>query len=243
MSPTRIDSFKKLNDPELTFISVPIDKAPPGCVLWLPGIPGSGNQIIDRSGKGNHGAITGATRVRLPSGLPVLSYDGNDLITLGNADSLKFANTTTLTLEAWIYPTVNEAGDIIGRSAPYAYLFMVVASVATVALRGQVWNTINTGYLPADKDLLLNTWQHVAQVMDVPNLTTYVNGAQAATIATLAGTFVQQGAPGTWISSRGAAPAGDYFTGRIALPRMYTSALTVAQLLNHYQQERHLFGV
>jgi len=49
-----------------------------GCGLDLPGLPGGGNKIYDRSPYGNISAITGATWKRLPSGLWYLDFDGTD---------------------------------------------------------------------------------------------------------------------------------------------------------------------
>ena len=46
-----------------------------GTVLFLSGLPGSGNRIYDRSPYGRLGVITGATWKRLPSGL---WYLGNE---------------------------------------------------------------------------------------------------------------------------------------------------------------------
>ena len=80
-----------------------------GCVLYIPGLPGGNTKIYDRSPYGNHGAITGATWVRLPSGLWCLSFDGSDdYVGCGSGSSLDI--TGALTMEVWIYATAFTAG-------------------------------------------------------------------------------------------------------------------------------------
>ncbi len=72
---------------------------PANCVLHLTGYPPGGATITDFSGQGNHGTITGATWVRLPSGLWVLSFDGDDYVGCGNAVNLQITNN--LGIEVW----------------------------------------------------------------------------------------------------------------------------------------------
>jgi hypothetical protein len=81
-----------------------------GCVLSLSELPGGGSKIYDRSPYGNIGSITGAAWKRLPSGLWVLSFDGqDDYVDCGDNNSLEFT-TGPFTLLAWIYPTLLAAG-------------------------------------------------------------------------------------------------------------------------------------
>ena len=75
----------------------------PGCVLYLPGLPGGGNKLYDRSPYANVGTITGATWKRLPSGLWYLDFDGtDDYLDVGQDSSLM--PTTSLTIELWLNP-------------------------------------------------------------------------------------------------------------------------------------------
>jgi hypothetical protein len=62
--------------------------------------------VVDASGKGNTGAISGATWITQGRFGKALSFDGvNDWVTINDAASLDL--TTSMTLEAWVYPTVN----------------------------------------------------------------------------------------------------------------------------------------
>lgn len=52
------------------------------CVLYMPGLPGNGSTIYDRSIYGNHGTIFGATWERLPSGLQANSFITDDYLSI-----------------------------------------------------------------------------------------------------------------------------------------------------------------
>ena len=89
--------------------AIGLAQAPPGCVLYLPGIRGGGAKIFDRSAFGNHGAITGPTWKRGPSGIWVLDYAaGTDHVNYGNPASLNL--TKAITIEGWIKPGSIAAG-------------------------------------------------------------------------------------------------------------------------------------
>jgi hypothetical protein len=85
-----------------------------GCVLYMPGIPGAGNRIYDRSHYGNHGDITGAIWKKLPGGLWYLSFDGtDDFISVGNRTSLNFGDSS-FTIQLWLL-LKGAYGDLIGK--------------------------------------------------------------------------------------------------------------------------------
>ena len=64
----------------------------------------SGTQVVDASGYGNHGTISGATRVTTSQFGNVLSFNGSsNWVTVNDKASLDL--TTGVTVEAWVYPT------------------------------------------------------------------------------------------------------------------------------------------
>ena len=81
----------------------------------LPGLPGAGRRlgastrrpatrVLDGSGAGNAGTISGATRVADGRFGRALSFDGtNDLVTVADSSSLDLVSG--MTLEAWVNPT------------------------------------------------------------------------------------------------------------------------------------------
>src|SRR5262249_23528075 len=65
---------------------------------------GSGTTVIDTSGQGNNGTISGATWTTAGRFGNALVFNGtNALVTIPDAVSLRL--TTGMTLEAWVYPT------------------------------------------------------------------------------------------------------------------------------------------
>ena len=104
-----------LNPPEL------------GCVLSLSRFPGGGSKIHDRSPYGNHGTITGATWVRLPSGLWCLSFDGSDDYSKA-VDTVLPSGAAARTLSAWVKASAasqtNARVIVYGaESSPYGRAF------------------------------------------------------------------------------------------------------------------------
>ncbi len=87
---------------------------PLGTVLFLPGLPGAGTIIYDRSLYGNHGTITGATW-KFNGRVWYLDFDGtDDYVDCGlNVASLEL---TTFTFCGWINPTT---------TTTYKYLFTI----------------------------------------------------------------------------------------------------------------------
>lgn len=207
------------------------------CVLHLPGLPGRGSSIWDRSKEGNHGTITGATWRRLPSGLWYLDFDGSDDVDLGNPTALQI--TGALTILTWKkslnwgskrvltkmdYPNTKWQYDLQER-------YSVITSNGSTACEryrltdtsGDVWHQIGLVYVPST------------------NLDLYTDGALDND--TLAGTIpaaLQDTDATVYIGRR---TDGDYFIGGLALIRIYNVALTATQILVIYNQERHLFGV
>ena len=53
-------------------------QVPNNSVYYCPGLEGGGTTLWDYSNNGNHGTITGATWVRLPSGLWSLGFVTDD---------------------------------------------------------------------------------------------------------------------------------------------------------------------
>jgi hypothetical protein len=217
-----------------------VRKPPNGSVLYLPGIEPDNTKLYDHSDYGNHGTITGATWVRLPSGLWVLRLDGtDDYITVPHNASLNCASG--FTIEAWIYP--NGAPDNFDRicckhdAEAYSFQVMANGTLLTYALVGGVaQNWASTGAVTVNK------FNHVAVSFDGTNGLYVINGASGGTF--IAGT---PGAIGTnardliigqnWVLS------GNLFKGDIDLFRITPSPLTLAILAEHYHRERHLFGV
>ncbi|KKN03077.1 hypothetical protein LCGC14_1111330 [marine sediment metagenome] len=218
-------------------------------VLWLPGQDDAYSSIIrDRSGKGNDGTITGATWARTGQGLWYLSFDGDDNVDCGlNVASLEL---TTLSVLCWINPTTSADHKTIFNVADNA----VVASGFTCAVRQNddgtnpdelytvVWSGATT--LKYGSVVTYGTWQMVTMTLAGTALKLYQNITNTLD-DTVAGVPIFTGdnrvVYGSGWASTPAYNVG--FLGGLALPRVFPRILTLSEITNIYNQERHLFGV
>ena len=205
-----------------------LDLAPP---LYYP----NHTKIYDRSPYGNHGT-TNATWAKNSQGLWYLSHDGtDDVTTVSNHASLNI--TGNITVELWGYPIAEAANDsplnkVTAGSAGYMlyhasggtmYFFcygLTVTSAATAAGTTAVGN-----------------WYHFVGRYNGSAIEIWVNGVlktstpSTGTIGATANNLLL------------CKYATDYANWGVALPRVYNRALGDAEIQNHYQQERHLFGI
>ena len=71
---------------------------------------GSGTTLVDRTGNGRTGTLSGATWSTAGKFGGALSFDGvNDWVTVADANALDL--TTGMTLEAWVFPTASGGGS------------------------------------------------------------------------------------------------------------------------------------
>jgi len=226
---------------------VDIDKLvldPPelGYILHLSGLPGASSKIYDRSPYGNHGSITGATWIRTPGGLWCLSFDGSDdYVDFGDA----LQSEPLETIQIWLYSSseINSSTSmpfielgVDGANNQRIYLGSYTGTIANeviVCLRGAGHNYhYTTTAIPAGWNLLSFVWNGSSQ--DI-----YVNTA-AQTVST----YQPCTTPWKWGDSLVIGKMGaSYFTGRVALFRLYNRALSTLEIQNHFNREKHLFGV
>lgn len=228
-----------INLPDVTGVFQPPEL---GCALFLPGLPGGGGKIHDRSPYGNSATITGAVWQVSPGGLPCLSFDGvDDYANCGNPAALKFGSGE-FTIEMWAcdrrtsgnspllakgYWQVGQNGNWLLRSHGTNGLEFCVCDGQTPRLDTFNWS----GYVA-----IRNAWHHIA-VKRWTNgaLGMYVDGILRAT-ASYTGNIGDNDF-GLYI---GMNPAGsnEYLYGRCGIVRLYRSAAVPS----HYQAERYLWG-
>lgn len=209
-----------------------------GTVLYLPGLPGAGSKVYDRSPYGNHGTINGATWARLPSGLWYNSFDGtDDKITIPHATSLNLTNTWTL--GAWVKAdAVPRHVGIISKYLSLALDFaFTIQDSGVLALIHYISDVelyvISTGTVDD------STWHFVVGQNDGTDLRTYIDAVLDGTGANQGGITDNDGS----LVQIGLWRATEWYKGSIARPFIYTSVLTVPQIQNMRNQTRHLFGV
>jgi len=203
-----------------------------GCVLSLTGLPRGGSKIYDRSPYGNIGTITGAVWTRLPSGLGVLDFDGIDnYVSCGSPASLDLKNNFTIMMWATalaqnVYMVAWGEGDVGKRRSLYT-------DGNNFAFSGWGANVIST-------TIIVNQgYKHLVCNVDASsNVELFVNGVS---VKTGSPALVDYATTTTYIGA--SSPTSGRWTGKIGLVSIYNRVLLASEIQNHYNREKHLFGV
>jgi hypothetical protein len=189
---------------------------------------GTGTTAGDSTASALNGIVSGATWV--PGGRygKALSFNGtSNWVTVADAAALHL--TTGMTVEAWVNPAVAStdwaAAVIKERTGGLAY-----ALYATDGANKPPAGYINAGGIDRNATgtatLPLNTWSHLAVTYNGSTLRLYVNGAQVAS-KSQTGTIASSTGP---LRFGGDSVWGEYFSGLIDEVRVYSTALTQAQI-------------
>lgn len=222
-----------------------------GCILYLPGLPGGGNRIHDRSPYGNHGIITGAVWVRLPSGLWCLSFDGvDDSVVCGTSASCSFEYNQPFTLKAWAKTTLDNTNQ-----------FIISKQLNSGNYTGYNLYILNTNKLQAGLNETASVWagrrgttvlndskyHHLVSTYNGNGLASgillYVDGnleAMSTVNNNLTGaTIINNATP--CIGAR--QNAGVPFRGYIGNAEIYNRVLSALEIRDGFNREKSLFGV
>ena len=186
---------------------------------------GTGTIAQDASGNGHTGTLSGATWSAAGRNGGAASFDGvNDLITV--ADSALLDLTTGMTVEAWVRPSV--AGNwrtVVMKERSGGLLYTLYSS--NTAGRPSAWirRTVDTE-TTGPTALAVDNWAHLAMTYDGTNLRLYVNGTQAS-VRAAAGSIATSTLP---LRIGGNAIWGEYFGGLIDDVRIYSRALSAAEI-------------
>jgi len=169
-----------------------------------------------------------------------LSFDGiDDKVDLGTAASLNLAGTT-LTIEAWIYPTswrtnVWEGGIVVKEQNIQAgYMFRAGQSGRLNFAFGSGGAGANWKELTSAANALsLNVWQHVAATYDGSKVRLYKNGVRIDSMAYTGSVGINSNSCviGGWYST------GRNFPGKIDEVRIWNTVRTQAQLASSMNGE------
>lgn len=237
--------------PTLQFAHAPWPPVPDGCVLYLPGEPGSGATITDVSGQENDGTITGATWVRTAQGLQGLDFDGiDDLVNCGSDSSIDNPFDGGGTWECWVDLDSGGEGGV-GRliSKTESYLRVTSEAAGKVKLDFVTnWDGSPSfkEFLTTNTEVTLNLPTHIAVTYNsdaaANNAILYVDGAvkTAPGSTNPGGTRDSDAAFDMIIGNNSIGSATT--EGIIYLVRETPSILTGDVIANHFQQERYLFG-
>ena len=204
--------------------SATVSAAPPaGLVAAYAFNEGTGTAVTDRSGTGNGGTISGATRTTSGKYGSALSFDGvNDWVTVADAASLDVGKVT---VEAWVRPTaLSSWRTVVFKERPGGLVYGLYGAQGGARSLGQV--DIGGERNALGPAMTVNTWTHLAVTYDGSVLRLYVNGAASGT-AVVAGTIPASTGP---LRIGGNSVWAEWFVGQIDEVRVYNRALSQAEV-------------
>jgi len=191
----------------------------------------TGTAVADLSGNGNNGTWSGSSVSRYTTG-KVGNYAGqfngsNDVITV--PDNGTILDPSAITMSAWVFPTINQAAEVIAKNGNSGYRYRRdAAKTVTFYDRGgtNAFGSVST--IPS------NTWSMVTVTGDSSGLRIYLNG-------TLNSSGAAAYSPGDNSASLyiGAyAPGSEGFAGSIDDTRVYNRALSAGEIGALYNATR-----
>jgi hypothetical protein len=178
---------------------------------------GTGTTLIDSSGNGRNGTISGATWVAGRVG-QALNFTGAGVANLGDLDS-----PGSFTLMAWMQTRSlysGTCGSLVMKAFDYGFEICGANLWARIASGGSWSAQLSLPMTSAD----LNTWKHVAMSYDGTTLRLYVGGVL---VGSAAGAHTTTNNPllfGRWT------PASEYWNGLIDEVRLYSRVLSQAEI-------------
>lgn len=211
--------------------SLVLDLAPP---LYYPS---SLSKIYDRSPFSNHGTITGATWKRLPSGLWLLNFDGDDSIDCGDPVALRLAND--FSVEMWISLDASQGAfhDPIGHghTSTDGWIWQAVAAAGN-NLDCIFGNGIGISG-PSFGDLRGAGWAHLLVTKSsVTGALAFKNGLLFDSLSARTGDIPNPSVSELHIGQN--APGGRNMRGRIGEVRIYDRVLSAAEIFWLYLTTR-----
>ena len=204
--------------------------APVGLVAAYGLNAGSGSSVVDASGRGNGGVVSGAVWSASGRFGSALSFDGvNDWVTV--ADSASLDLSSGMTVEAWVRPS--KAGGwrtVVVKERPGGVVYGLYGDQAGGRPLGQIdvggeRNAVGSSALP------LNAWSHLAATFDGSVVRLFVNGVQAGSLAFSGSMAASTGS----LRLGGNSMWGEWFAGLIDEVRVYSRALSASEIQQDMQ--------
>lgn len=204
---------------------------------------GSGAAVIDGSGYGNNGVISGAVfdqetpykKVSAGQGKYSLNFDGiNDYINCGNDESLNFSGE--ITISHWIYYVAqnNSYPTTISKSYSGADWGGMCWAVGITVSANKIRFGTNGGSYVSNMALDYGKWYHIVFVAENGKNKLYINGQLDMEVSVV---FTRTSAQNVVIGNRRYNLSNGYwYTGKIDDVRIYAQALSASEIKRQYAQ-------
>ena len=187
--------------------------------------PAGSAQVVDASGQGNEGIISGAIRTSIGKFGGALSFDGtSSWVTVADAPSLDL--TEGITVSAWVNATARTSWRTVAlKETSGGLAYALYATNDALKPAGYI-NVSEDTDVTAPSDLLLNVWTHLAFTYDGSVMRLYVNGAEVSTTA-MSGPVTVSNGP---LRIGGNSVWAEFFRGIIDEVRIYNRALSGVEI-------------
>ena len=214
-------------------------------VLWYDpsnsvSYPGSGSTITNLASTSLNGTISNATYTS-----PYLTYNGSSSQINIADNALLEPGSGDWTMEAWVYLSSSSGSKVVlGKFDPGGAAQDVSYSIRIQGAR--IYAQIGNGSTVVDTALYtlpLNTWTHVTYVwknVATNSLEAYINGVSVNSVSHSFSSILNTSA-NLYIGSYNGGEYSQYMNGRIGITRLYSAALTSAQVLQNYNATKGRF--
>jgi hypothetical protein len=216
-------------------------------VLWYDpsnsvSYPGSGSTITNLASTSLNGTISNATYTS-----PYLTYNGSSSQINVADNALLEPGTGDWTMEAWVYLSSSSGSKVVlgkfdpgGLSADVSYSIRIQGA-GIYAQIGNGSGVVDTALYT----LPLNTWTHVTYVwknVATNSLEAYINGVSVGSVSHSFSSILNTSA-NLYIGSYNGGEYSQYMNGRIGITRLYSAALSSAQVLQNYNADKSNYGL
>ena len=212
----------------------------------------SGSTVADTSGNGRSLTLYNTPTATTANRSPVLSYNGSTQWAIDTAGYGTLLNTSAgFTYDVWARPNAIANGTLISEwSISAANTGWNDAQMALVAgkINGGLYNGAANPYVTGPS-YSATTWYNIVMTYDGATniLTLYVNGVSQGTVVNAKanptpGTFLALAKPDLTSGSYVGGATG-YFAGQTGAWKVYSSALSAAQVSQNFNALRTRYGV
>ncbi len=216
-------------------------------VLWYDpsnpvSYPGSGSTITNLASTSLNGTMSNITYTD-----PYFSYNGSSSQINVPDNALLEPGTGDWTMEAWVYLSSSSGSKVVlgkfdpgGGSQDVSYSIRI-SGAGIYAQIGNGSTVVDTALYT----LPLNTWTHVTYVwknVATNSLEAYINGVSVNSVSHSFSSILNTSA-NLYIGSYNGGEYSQYMNGRIGITRLYSAALTAAQVLQNYNADKSKYGL